>query len=131
MAAASVVQEIHNVLQVCGISELVTHMRLKDNKGFNSFKYFGVINRDTDVLKMSNFLASRNVTTRVNLGAVKIKGLQDLVWWVHDRQTHNQLLITDDFEQDVKRAAMTGKWKNNYRAETDAMVSGLGKFKAE
>ena len=78
MAAASVVQEIHNVLQVCGISELVTHMRLKDNKGFNSFKDFGVINRDTDVLKMSNFLASRNVATRVNLGAVKIKGFKIL-----------------------------------------------------
>ena len=81
MASAAVVQEIHNVLQVCGISKLIACIRLIDNKGFNSLKDFGVMDRDMDMLDMANRLDSISVATRVNLGMVQSKGFKRLSSW--------------------------------------------------
>ena len=54
-----------------GISECVAFTWLIYNKGFNSLKDFGVMDRDTDVLDMAKRLGGRFFTTRVNLGRVK------------------------------------------------------------
>ena len=77
--AEAALQEIHDVLQVCGISECVACTRLIDNEGFNSREDFGVMDGDTDMLEMAKRLDSRAVATRVNLGMVQIKGLRALV----------------------------------------------------
>ena len=42
-----------------------------------------------DVLEMAKSVVSRAVVARMNLETVEIKGLQDLVWLIHDSQTHN------------------------------------------
>ena len=109
MEAAAAIREIHNVLQLCGISKLVACTCLINNKGFNYVKDFGVMDGDTDMLEMENILASRAVTNHVNLRTVQIKGLQVLVWWIQDRHTHNQPLIADEFGQSAKRVVMTGE----------------------
>ena len=88
---------MHYVLQLCSISALVTFTRFIENKGFNSLEGFGVMDGDTGMLETMKYLASRSIATRMKLWKVKIKGLQALVWWIHDRQTHNQPLIVDDF----------------------------------
>ena len=73
----------------------------------------------------------KDVATRVKLGTVQIKGLQALVWWIHDHQTYNQPLNLADFGQVEKRAVMKGKRIEKEMADTDAKVTGLGKFKVE
>ena len=80
--AAAAVQEIQNVLPVCGISALIYHSRLIYNKGFNSLKYFGVMDGGTDVLDMVKRLVGRSVVTCMNLEMFQIKGLQALFWWI-------------------------------------------------
>ena len=57
----------------------------------------------TDLLETVKLLANRDVANSVKHGAVQIKGLQDRVWWIHDCQTHNHLMIATDFDQVVKR----------------------------
>ena len=118
-------------MQVCGISERVARTWLINNEGFNSLDDFGLMDGYMDVLEMAKNLASRAVVTCLNLRRVQTKGLQDIVWWIHDLQTHNQWLIADEFVQVAKRAAMTGKRIEKYRAETDAKVRGIVNFKAE
>ena len=86
---------------------------------------------DTDFLWMAKRFSSRDVATCVNLGTVQIKGLQDLDWWIHGCQTHNQQLIATEFGKVTKRAEMTGERIDKERAEIYIKVSGLGKFKAE
>ena len=85
----------------------------------------------TNVMEISKCLASRDFTTCLNLEKVQIKGIQDLVWWIHDGQTNNQPLIVAEFGQFSKRAVMTRKLIDKERAETDTNARGLGKFKAE
>ena len=99
MAASAALQEIYNVLQVCVISKRLVFTQLIDNKGFNLLKDFGVIDVDTYMLDMEKRLASRSITTPVNFGMVKIKGLQDIFWWIHEFHTHKQKLITAKFGQ--------------------------------
>ena len=79
-AAAAALHEVHDVLQVCNIYKRVSITGLIDNKGFNSIKDFGVMDGDTDVLEMPNYIASGSVATCVNLGTVQIKGLQNIFW---------------------------------------------------
>ena len=58
---------------------------------------------------MPKCLASMVVATHMNLGTVQIKGLQDLVWWIHDIHTHKQPLVSGEFGQVSKRGVITGK----------------------
>ena len=104
---------------MCSIFELTACTRFIGNQGFKSLEGFGVMDGDTDVLDMAKRLASTAVAICVNLGTVQIKGLQDLVWWIHDRQTHNQPLIAGEFDQGAKRAEMTEKRTEKERAETE------------
>ena len=129
--SASVLQEIHDVLQVCGISKPVACTQLIYIEGFNSLDNFGLMDRETDFLETANCLASRDVATCMNLGKVQIEGIQALVWVIHDHQTHNQPLIAADFGQVAKMAAMTGKQIEKERVDKYATLSGIGKFKAE
>ena len=64
-----------------------------ENEGFNSLEYFGVMDRDMEMLVMAKLLVSRAVVTHKKLETVHIEGLQDIVWWIHYRQTHNHPLI--------------------------------------
>ena len=50
VAAAAALQEIHDVLQVCGISGCVAFTRLIDIERFNSLNDFSVVDGYTDVL---------------------------------------------------------------------------------
>ena len=67
------------------------------------------MDRDMDMLDMAKCLVSRDVATRANLRTVQIKGIQALVWWIHDLQTHNHPLIANKFVQVFKRPEMTEK----------------------
>ena len=102
-----------------------------DNEGIKSLEYFGVMDGDTYKLEMEKSLASRAVATQVNLGAVQIKGIQDIVWWICDHQTHNQPIIAAEFGQVSKRVVMTGRHIEKEREDTYTKVSGIGKSKSE
>ena len=108
-AAAALLQEIHNDLQMCGISKRVARTWLIDNKRFKSLEDFGVINGDMYIMDMEKRLESRAIATCVNLSTVQIKWHQSLFWWIHDHQTHNQPLIAAEFVQVFKREVMSGK----------------------
>ena len=82
---------------MCSISKHVAHTRFIDNEGCNSHEDFGVTDGKMDILKITKRLVSRAIVTRVNLGTVQIKKIQDLVWRIHDLQTHNPLLIVAEF----------------------------------
>ena len=47
------------------------------------------VDGDTDVMEMLKLLASMDVANCLNLGTFQIKGIKALVWWIHDRKTHN------------------------------------------
>ena len=67
----------------------------------------------------------------MNLGTLQIKGLQALIWCIHDRKTNNQPLIADDFGQVAKRSVMIGQRIEKEKAETNTKARSIGKFKEE
>ncbi len=46
----------------------------------------------------------------VNIGAIQVKKLQDLCYWVHDQQKHGQGITQDDWDDDMVMA-MTEKMR--------------------
>ena len=69
--------DLNTILIISNITDLKLTPSVRS--GFNSLTYLCVMDRYTDVLEMAKRLTSRAVTTQVNLGKVKIKGIQDLV----------------------------------------------------
>jgi hypothetical protein len=77
--------DIHAVLAICGFANVVDHTSIINNEGFQSIADFGIL-EDKDVFEMVKRLGNRNVAAgRVNVGAIQVKKLQALCYWVHDQ----------------------------------------------
>ena len=84
---ASNIAGIHTVLAVCGVVDTDNRNLIRTGEGFTSIADFGVFDSNRDVVDMVKSLSSRTMNdSRVNLGTVNIKKVQDLVWWINDRQ---------------------------------------------
>jgi hypothetical protein len=88
--------DIHAVLVICGFANIMDHMSIINNEGFQSIADFGIL-EDKDVFEMVKHLGNRTVAAgRVNVGAIQVKKLQALCYWICDQQKHGQGITQDD-----------------------------------
>jgi hypothetical protein len=83
--------DIHMVLTVCGFVNVMDHMSIINNEGFQSIAAdFGIL-EDKDMFEMVKCLGGHMVVADcVNVEAIQVKKLQALCYWVHDQQKHGQ-----------------------------------------
>jgi hypothetical protein len=89
--------DIHMVLTVCGFVNVVDHMSIINNEGFQLIAAdFGIL-EDKDMFEMVKCLGGHMVVAdRVNVEAIQVKKLQALCYWVHDQQKHGQGITQDN-----------------------------------
>jgi hypothetical protein len=96
--------DIHAVLTVCGFGNVVDHMSIINNEGFQSIADFGIL-EDIYVFEMVKHLGGHTVVAGcVNVGAIQVKKLQALCYWVHDQQKHGQGITQDNWDNDMVTA---------------------------
>jgi hypothetical protein len=95
---------IHAVLAVFGFANVMDCTSIINNEGFQSIADFGIL-EDKDVFKMVKHLSNRTVAAgHVNAGAIQVKKLQALCYWVRDQQKHGQGITQDDWDDDMVMA---------------------------
>ena len=88
--AAPLVNPVHNVLIVCGVTAAAARQVFIDTEGLDTIDAFANLNGDTDVTEMAKRMASRAAAAgRVILGTMQIKRIQALVFWVKDHHKRN------------------------------------------
>jgi hypothetical protein len=88
--------DIHAVLVICGFANVMDHTSIINNEGFQSIVDFGIL-EDKDVFEMVKHLDNRTVAAgHVNVGAIQVKKLQALCYWIHDQQKHGQGITQDN-----------------------------------
>jgi hypothetical protein len=93
--------DIHAVLVICGFANVVDHTSIINNEGFQLIADFGIL-EDKDMFEMVKHLGNRTVPAgRVNVGAIQVKKLQALCYWVRDQQKHGQGITQDDWDDDT------------------------------
>jgi hypothetical protein len=93
--------DIHAVLAICGFANVVDCMSIINNEGFQSIADFGIL-EDKNVFEMVKRLGNRTVAAgRVNVGAIQVKKLQALCYWVRDQQKHGQGITQDDWDDNT------------------------------
>jgi hypothetical protein len=96
--------DIHVVLAVCGFANVADHMSIINNEAFQLIVDFGIL-EDKDMFGMLKHLGNHTVAAgHVNVGAIQVKKLQALCYWVHDRQKHGQGITQDDWDDDTVMA---------------------------
>jgi hypothetical protein len=87
--------DIHVVLAVCGFANVMDHTSIINNEDFQLNADVGIL-EDKDVFEMVKRLGNRTVAEgRVNIGAIQVKKLQTLCYWVRDQQKHGQDITQD------------------------------------
>jgi hypothetical protein len=126
---ADPINNLHLVLETCGILDAVMHANIINREGFQSLADLGVLETDTDVSDMAKRLASRTQAEgRVYLGMVIVKQLQTLVWWVRDHQKWELPINAADFDVPAMNQAAEMKSLKRDMAEKEPSVSHLGEF---
>jgi hypothetical protein len=93
--------DIHAVLAICGFANVVDRMSIINNEGFQSIVDFGIL-EDKDVFEMVKHLGNCTVAAgHVNVGAIQVKKLQALCYWVCDQQKHEQGITQDDWDDNT------------------------------
>jgi hypothetical protein len=96
--------DIHEVLTVCGFVNVADHTSIINNEGFQLVADFGIL-EDKDVFEMVKHMGGHMVATGyVNVGAIQVKKLQALFYWVCDQQKHGQGITQDDWDNDTVTA---------------------------
>jgi hypothetical protein len=94
--------DIHAVLAICGFANVMDSMSIINNEGFQLIADFGLL-EDKDVFEMVKRLGNGTVAAgRVNVGAIQVKKLQALCYWVRDQQKHGQGITQDDWDNDCR-----------------------------
>jgi hypothetical protein len=120
--------DIHAVLVVCGFANVMDRMSIINNEGFQSITDFGIL-EDKDVFEMVKRLGNCMVAAgRVNVGAIQVKKLQALCYWVHDQQKHGQGITQDDWDNDMVMATIEKMRIQKGRDTGNVSVMDLGKF---
>ena len=120
--------DIHAVLAICGFANVMDRTSIINNEGFQSIADFGVL-EDKDVFEMVKRLGNRTVAAgRVNVGAIQVKKLQALCYWVRDQQKHGQGITQDDWDDDTVMATIEKMRIEKGRDTGNVSVMDLGKF---
>jgi hypothetical protein len=120
--------DIHAVLAICGFANVVDHMSIINNEGFQLIADFGIL-EDKDVFEMVKCLGNGMVAAgRVNVGVIQVKKLQALCYWVHDQQKHGQGITQDDWDNDTVMATIKKMRIEKGRDTGNVSVMDLGKF---
>ena len=123
-------QELHTVLEICGIPE-DERDAIISWEGFGSIEDLAVLEEDRDVTEMAARMARRGEDEgRVLLGTLQIKRLQALAFWVRDRRKRGLGVAAADFTAPTMNDAMTMKSVRKEAKEgyTDPSVRDLGTF---
>jgi hypothetical protein len=120
--------DIHAVLANCGFANVVDHMCIINNEGFQLIADFGVL-EDKDVFEMVKRLGNCMVAAgHVNVGAIQVKKLQALCYWVCDQQKHGQGTTQDDWDDDMVMAMIEKIHIKKGQDNGNVSVMDLGKF---
>jgi hypothetical protein len=96
--------DIHAVLAICGFANVMDCTSIINNEGFQSIADFGIL-EDKDMFEMDKHLGNCMVAAgRVNIGAIQVKKMQALCYWVHDQQKHGQGITQDDWSDNTVMA---------------------------
>jgi hypothetical protein len=68
------------------------------------------------------------VAGHVKIGAIQVKKLQALCYWVHDQQKHGQGIIQDDWDNDMVMAMIKKMCINKGQDTGNVLVTDLHKF---
>ncbi len=89
---------------------------------------FGIL-ENKDVFEMVKHLGHHTVVAgRVNVGAIQVKKLQALCYWVCDQQKHGQGITQDDWDDDMVMAIIKKMHIEKGRDTGNVLVMNLGKF---
>jgi hypothetical protein len=84
---------------------------------------------DKDVFEMVKHLGNRTVVAGcVNVGAIQVKKLQALCYWVCDQQKHGQGITQDDWDDNTVMAMIEKMCIEKGRDTGNVSVMDLGKF---
>jgi hypothetical protein len=98
--------DMHAVLAICGFANVVDRTSIINNDGFQSIADFGILD-DKDVFEMVKRLGNGMVAAgHVNVGAIQVKKLQALCYWVCDQQKHGQGITQDDWDDNTVMATI-------------------------
>ena len=106
-AVATAKNPIHQVLRTCGVTTLAARMTFINVEDLDSLSAFAQLSGNADVTEMAKRMASRPSTAgRVILGAMHIKRIPALVFWVKDYDkrglvTEPELWNTDAMEEAI------------------------------
>ena len=85
-----VLNPVHNVLILCGVTAATSCQVFIDIEGLDTIDAFATLNGDSDVTEMAKRMASRTAAVGcVILGTMQIKKIQALVYWVKDHHRRN------------------------------------------
>jgi hypothetical protein len=120
--------DIHAVLAICGLANVVDHTSIINNEGFQLIADFGIL-EDKDVFEMVKCLGNRTVAEGcVNVGTIQVKKLQALCYWVCDQQKHGQGITQDDWDDDTVMAMIKKMCIEKGQDTGNVSVMDLGKF---
>ena len=123
--------DVHAVLTVCGFANLADRTSLIVNEGFQTVADFGLLD-EKDVYEMVKRLGARTAAAgRVNVGAIQVKKLQALRFWVRDQQTHEQAVNAADWNEDTCVQTIEKMRIEKGRDTGNVSVTDLGKFDPE
>jgi hypothetical protein len=120
--------DIHAVLAICGFANVMDRTSIINNEGFQLLADFGIL-EDKDVFKMVKRLGNRTVAAgRVNVGAIQVKKLHALCYWVRDQQKQGQSITQDDWDDDTVMATIEKIRIEKGQDTGNVLVMDLGKF---
>jgi hypothetical protein len=115
-------------LAICGFANVVDRMSIINNEGFQSIVDFGIL-EDKDVFEMVKRLGNHTVVAgHVNVGAIQVKKLQALCYWVCDQQKHGQGITQDDWDNDMVMVMIEKMHIKKGQDTGNVLVTDLGKF---
>jgi hypothetical protein len=99
---AADLQDVHTVLETCGMTDLATRTRFINIEGFINLDRFSILVDDHVVTSMASRMARRTVAEgKITLGTTVIKRLQTLVWWIRDQKKQSLPLMAANFNADM------------------------------
>ena len=127
--AALDLQEVHDVLGTCGMSDQATRTRFITHEGFTSLGHFSILVDDSDVTSMAARLSRRTQAEgKITLGTTIIKRLQTLVWWIRDQKKRGLPLVAANFNVDMIEDAASMQLFRSEQAHREPTVTALAVF---
>jgi len=126
---ADPIQELHDVLETCGVAGAADQNTIINREGFTSIADLSILDGDSDVTEMAKRMAAPNAADGcVILGTTMIKWLQALVWWVKDRKVCGVATTANDWDNAAMMAAMEQRRISKSETDKALPVKDIGKF---